>query len=241
LFGRIGSLPKPLRLPRTSARARAAAPGVDVDRRPAGEVDGAQAGADPPALVEVLALEGEDPVRDREVHDGDPDAGEDHPRAELRAVGHGAGDEGDGDDGEGRLEADEGHRGVRADGDLLADQLLLPGHQAVEAEVLDRVADQPADGVAEGEGVAVEHPQDADEAECPEAHHHHVEDPAVAVHAAVEHREAWGHQQHQRGAGQDPGGRARVHHVVVTFRVAGRPGKGAGPVNERNGDVGVFR
>jgi hypothetical protein len=42
------------------------------------------------------------------------------------------------------------------------------------------------DVVAEGERVAVQHPDDADEAERAEAHHHHVEDALRADHAAVE-------------------------------------------------------
>ena len=96
--------------------------GVDVDRGSTGEVDRAEAEpllhavGDPAAVGEAAVLgeaEVEDPARDREVDDRRPERGEDHPRAELGAVGDGAGDERDGDDRERRLERDEGERRVR--------------------------------------------------------------------------------------------------------------------------------
>ena len=68
-------------------------------------------------------------------------------------------------------------------------------HQAREAEELARVAEQPgADVVAEGNGVAVDDPEDADECQRSEAHHHHVQHALDADHAAVEECEAWGHR-----------------------------------------------
>ena len=95
--------------------------GVDVHRGTTGEVDRADAEdvlqtvGDPAAVGEAAVLgeaEVEDPAGDREVDDGRPDAGEDHPGAELGAVGDGAGDQRDRDDGEGGLEGDEGERRV---------------------------------------------------------------------------------------------------------------------------------
>ena len=69
-------------------QGQAGGTGVDVDRGSTGEVLDAQAGE--PAVadaVELGAAEVEHPVRDREVHDRDPDGGEDAPGQELGAVG----------------------------------------------------------------------------------------------------------------------------------------------------------
>ena len=96
--------------------------GVDVDRGATGEVDRLQVVGDPAADVVPPGSEVEHPVGDREVDDGAPDHGEDHPDAELRPIGDGAGDQGDGDDREHGLERDEGHHRVDAglvvEGDL---------------------------------------------------------------------------------------------------------------------------
>lgn len=61
-----------------------------VDSRACGEVDHAEL-VQPSA---VLAIEVEDPVRDREVDDDRPQRGEDQPGRVLRAIGDRAGDEG---------------------------------------------------------------------------------------------------------------------------------------------------
>src|SRR5699024_4663763 len=53
--------------------------GVDVDRRTTGEVEHAPA-REPACAVAGAVTEREDPVRDREVHEGDPDRDEDAPR-----------------------------------------------------------------------------------------------------------------------------------------------------------------
>ena len=107
-------------------------------------------------------------------------------------------------------------------------------HQALEAEEVERVAEQAgADVVAEGHRVAVEHPEDADQRQRAEAHHHHVQDALGADHAAVEERQAWGHQQHERGAGEDPGGVAGVDHGnLLRVSSAKRPQAGT------RGDLG---
>ena len=101
--------------------------------------------------------------------------------------------------------ADEGQR--RDAGGLAGDAAERGGgHQALQADEVE-VADEAAAGVvAERERVAVQHPQHADEPEGAEAHHHHVEDALGADHAAVEEREAWSHEQHERGAREYPGG-----------------------------------
>jgi hypothetical protein len=131
--------------------------GVDVHGRAAREVDRPEPLHDPAAgvLGERAVLlqhpEVEHPVRDREVHERRPQRREGDPRAELHAVGDGAADERDGDDREHHLEAGEGEVGQS------------PGHrvggQVVQPEQAAREAEQAAVGRAEGDGVAVEHPE----------------------------------------------------------------------------------
>jgi hypothetical protein len=68
---------------------------------------------------------------DREVNEGAPDHGEDHPDAELRAIGDSTRDQGDGDDREHGLECDEGHH--RVDTRLVVEGDLGGGsHEAFE-------------------------------------------------------------------------------------------------------------
>ena len=52
--------------------------------------------------------------------------------------------------------------------------------------------------VSERDRVAVEHPEDSDEADRAEAHHHHADDALRLDHAAVEERKSWRHEQHER-------------------------------------------
>jgi hypothetical protein len=129
--------------------------GVDVHRGPAGEVDCREVVGDPAARgvgTGGRTVEGKHPVRHREVHDGGPDAREEQPGAEAGTVGDGTADQGHRDDREHALEP--GERRCR-DGE---DQCVF-GHQALKAEELRRVAEQPAtDVVAESKGVAVQHP-----------------------------------------------------------------------------------
>ena len=177
--------------------------GVDVDRGATGEVDRAEAErllhavGDPAAVGEAAVFgeaEVEDPARDREVDDGRPERGEDHPRAELRAVGDGAGDERDGDDGERRLEGDEGERRVRrALGSL--EQALQPDRVPVDRPR----GDEPV-SAGERDRVAVDDPQHADESHGAEAEHHHADDALGLDQAAVEEREARRHQKDERRA-----------------------------------------
>ena len=166
LCGRIGSLPKPIRLPRTRARARPAAPALMWTAvPPAKSMRPRSLAIQPPTSRPGRdAVEGEDPVRDREVDDRRPDAGEDHPGAELGPVGDRAADQRDGDDREHGLEADErpaaGCGASTGDAAERCRRTIRP----FEAEELAGLPIRPPpDVVAEGERVAVEHPQDADE------------------------------------------------------------------------------
>jgi hypothetical protein len=84
-------------------------------------------------------------VRDREVGQGDPEAGEHQPGGELHPVRDGAADQGDRDDGEGQLEADEDQLGdvavaVVAEG---VDQ----ARGVLEAEFVEGIGDDAADVV----------------------------------------------------------------------------------------------
>ena len=127
---------------------------------------------------------------DWEVDHGRPDSREDQPGGELGTIGDCAGDQGYGDDREHGLEGHESHWGQACSGVL---------HQALEAQVLGGIAEQAvADVVPECERVAVKNPEDGDQGQRPKAHHHHVEDALRPDHAAVEERQAWCHEQHQR-------------------------------------------
>lgn len=160
--------------------------GVDVDRRAAREVDDTQ--------LEQPAARAPDPVRDREVDDGDPQGDEQGPGGELDAVGEGAADQGGGEDGEHHLEDGE---------DVHRDGVAVPEFgdaDPAEADEVRAPADDGADVGAEGEAESVEHPQDRDDPEADEAHHQHVQGALDADHASVEEGQTRGHEHHQRGA-----------------------------------------
>ena len=197
-----------MRGPRTSTRARAAAPALMWIAVPPGEVEGAERVGDPAALRAGarVAVEGEDPVGRGEVAQDRPGGGEGAPGAEAHAVRDGARDEGDGDDREGRLEADV---------DECRDHVVGVGaelgvEQPAQTRVLDGVADQTVPGVAEGLREAEQHPCDADDAHRDDRHHHHVEDALGPDHASVEEGQGRRHEEDQRGAHEHPRGVTRV-------------------------------
>jgi len=187
-----------------------------VDGRASGEVDGT--GAEPrleavrdPAAVGEAAVVGqaevEHPAGDREVDDRRPDRREEHPRAELRPVGDGAGHECDGDDRERRLERDEGQR--------REGRAVRRLEQARESELgrvdRPRELDLPIGRRGERHRVAVEHPQHADETHGAEAQHHHA-DHALGLHqSAVEERQSRRHEENERGCDEDECGVALIH------------------------------
>ncbi len=209
----VRTLGEPDALAEDERQGEARGTGVDVDRGPTGEVDDAPGGEHARGQVE-------DPRGDREVDDRDPDAGEDHPRAELRTVGDRAGDERDRDDREGRLEADEGHRRVgRVDlrRDRLLERLAEADLVPVDAEEADDARDVRAGAVVgEGDRVAVEHPQDADEGDRPEGHHHHADDGLGLHQTAVEEGQAGCHEQHQRRHDQHECRVALIKHLFTS-------------------------
>jgi hypothetical protein len=189
-----------------------------MDRSTTREVDCLELVGDPAAVLTGESVEREHPVCDREVDEGRPQTREGQPRAELQPVGDRTRDEGDRDDREHQLEHHEhqlrngacqrdihrigrcrpggrirGNRGFRVTGD-----------QTLQAPVLRRVADEIELVVAEGQRVAVQHPQHRHDTHGADAHHQHVEHTLGAHHAAIEERQSWRHQQHQRGACQHP-------------------------------------
>ncbi|MEI2643903.1 MAG: hypothetical protein V9G10_16760 [Candidatus Nanopelagicales bacterium] len=172
--------------------------GVDVDRGSSGEVDGRSAAQRAQAL-EDPAAGAPHPVRDREVDQRGPDPAEQDPRAELHAVGHRTGDQGDGDRREHRLEGGERHHRV--------DRCRVVGHHAAQPGKFCEAAEQAVAHVsAECQRVAVQHPQHADEEQRPHHHHHHVERGLRPRHAAVEECQAGQHEQYKGSAGENPGG-----------------------------------
>ena len=140
--------------------------GVDVHRRTAGEVDRPEAVGDPAAAGCRCSRRRRTPSARPGSRRTSPRAREDHPGAELGAVGDGAADQCHRDDREHCLEGDEGQRRDAVPTEP-SRRRRGRGHQLLQADELE-VADQPADDVvAERQGVAVQHPQHADEAEAP--------------------------------------------------------------------------
>ncbi len=173
--------------------------GVDMDRGPAGEVDGVQFVGDPAAVLRGDTVEREHPVRDREVDDRRPETGEHQPGAELQPVGDRTRDQGDRDDREHQLECHEhvhrqrsGQRDISRrftcgrGGGVAADETL-------QAEVFGRVTEEVVFVVAECDRVAVEHPQHRHHAHRADAHHEHVEHASGADHTAIEECQSRGH------------------------------------------------
>ena len=120
-------------------------------------------------------------MRDREVHDGGPQAGEQQPGAERARSAIAP-----------EISATvmianiAWKRRTRSSGWCRTADLRC-AEQAVEAEELERLAEQTAaDVLAERHGVAEQHPEDTDDADRAEAHHHHVEHALRPDHAAVE-------------------------------------------------------
>ena len=171
--------------------------GVDVHSGATGEVVDPESGGSP-AIGEV-----EDPVGDREIHQGRPHGGEDQPGAELGTVGDRTRDQCDGDDGEGGLEA-----GERQPVQVGREGSVFPGaEQPTQAEQPGRVAEETGDQRrAEDEPVAVEHPQHTDNAHRAEAHHHHADDALRLHHSAVEEGNTGSHQKHEGGRDEEPQG-----------------------------------
>ena len=138
-------------------------------------------------------------MSDREVHERCPQRGEDQPRAELRAVGYGTGDETHGETGEHRLEGHEDHgrdTGVR-----------VIHHEPLESKELRDVAQETRGAVrpSKDHRVAEKYPQDAHDKEGAHDHHHHVENGLDSDHAPIKEGQSGDHEQDERGCHEHPG------------------------------------
>lgn len=227
-----GGLAEALPLAQQNGQHQGGHTGVDVHHGAAGEVDGCDVGRS-------LLIDPEDHCSDatfgageqaaapnhvgqREVHQGHPDAAEHQPGAELHPLGHRTADQRDGDDGERQLEGhpDDGGHGAETAQHVGAHPVDLAGlRQLRQTEQREGVVEDTQNvalaGVAGGEGhrVSPQHVDDADDTHGAERHHHHVEDGLLARQAAVEERQARGHEQNQGGRSENPGGVAGAQTV----------------------------
>ena len=171
--------------------------GADVDGEPSGVVHDAE-GAEPSFFVH-------DPVGEGGVDEDDPCAAEDEHGGEFDSFGVGADYEGGGEHGYGHLE--DGEEGF-GDGSVEG--------FAVEAFEDDRSESSDDSGLAvvEGQGVADDHPQGADEGGYGYALHDDRQGGLGPDLAGVEHGQArHGHHQNQGCGGQQPSGGAGVQHL----------------------------
>src|SRR4030095_14797853 len=120
-----------------------------MDRGTTREVDCLELVGNPATVLTSDAVEREYPVRDREVDEGRPQAGEHQPAAELQAIRDRAGDQGHRDDREHQLECDEdslrqspGERNIycrRAGGRICCDSVAAD--QSLEPPILSWVTE----------------------------------------------------------------------------------------------------
>ncbi|CRQ21749.1 hypothetical protein PAERUG_E3_London_17_VIM_2_03_09_05208 [Pseudomonas aeruginosa] len=180
--------------------------GVDVHHGAAGEVQHAP-------VPHQGAVTAPDHVRDRRVDHGEPDRHEDQHRRELHALGEGADDQRRSDDREGHLEGDEhafreqrGGGSQAVGGETAEEGLVQSADEGIEVE--DALLHP---GGIERQAVAIDHPENGDQAGDGEALHHDRQHVLRSHHAAVEQRQAGdGHEQDERSGDQHPGGVAAV-------------------------------
>ena len=152
--------------------------GVDVNDGAAGEVERAELRQPSTAPY---------PVRDRSVHEQNPENYERQVRTETHTFDDGAGNERHGDDGERTLEAHEKQVRDRAEG-FQAD-VIQQGHRKTTAQ------QRP---LAESQGVADQRPQNTRHAERGKAHHHRVESTLRSYEPPVEKGQGRRHEQDER-------------------------------------------
>ena len=203
------------------ARDQTGDTGVDVHHGAAGEVEHAP-------VPHQAAVTGPDHVRDRCINQGEPDAHEDQHRGELHALGERTDNQRRSDDREGHLESDE---------HSLREQRRRAGNARRRNTGEERLAHATEErievddallhaGGVEGNAVAINDPQDADQTGNGEALHQHGKNVFRANHTAVEQRQTGdGHEQHQRCRGEHPGGVAGIEdwrcHFVCRHGDAG--------------------
>ena len=161
----------------------------DVDDRAAGKVE------DWPAASGDIqdAADAPDHMRHRAIDDQRPEREKDGHRAELDALGEGAGDQCRSDDGKHQL---VDHEGLLRDSAAVV--WIWRERDPAKEGVLE-AADEAVAG-AEGQRVTDDGPKNCDESHHGEALHHRAEDVFTPDQAAIEQRQAGGsHQQHEGG------------------------------------------
>ena len=161
-------------------------------------------------------------MRDREVDDRHPQRDEHQPGPELHAVGDRTRDQGGGDDREhqpGTCTNAEDRDRVRTGPGRRPCRCRRSPHG--EPGELARVFSRPTKSRPPSRPPPTSLPKAKRSRRAPtacrraqrdEVHHHHVQDALATDHAAVEERQTWGHQHHQRGAGEHPCGVAGIEH-----------------------------
>ena len=160
--------------------------GVDVDHRAPGEIQG-------PQVLEPAAVT-PDPVGHRTVNQREPQNHEHQKRAELQALGKGAGDQGRGDN---REHALIDHEGLMGNGLRIS----LKGFETHPGQTHPiQVADEVSHVRAEGQAVAVNSPQHADEPQEDKILHDRAQDIFAPHHAPIKQSQPRGHE-HDQGCG----------------------------------------
>ena len=174
--------------------------------------------SDPATLLRGRTIERENPMRNREVHDRDPQTRKQQPRPELQPVSHRTRNQRHRDDREHQLKRHKHCRRNRAhqrniDNLGRLDPISRIGNhrlgsittdKTLQTEKLRRVTKQPRNIVTERQRVPIQHPQHRHQTHRTDTHHDHVQHVLRADHAAIEKSQAGRHQQHQRGTGQHP-------------------------------------
>ncbi|KGQ11706.1 hypothetical protein BBAD15_g2548 [Beauveria bassiana D1-5] len=205
--------------------AAAKHPRVGERRNARANLDGDTSRIVKDAVLEAPAVGVPDPVRERAVHEGGPEKGEDHAGDDAAALGHGADGQGGGDGAKHHLV-----EGVEQGGDERgADRGRGPDF--TQAKVM-HVADEAAGrGGRKGEGEAPKVPLEDDDAK---GHHddpEHGEGGFASGEAGIEKGDAGNHEEDEAGADEDV--------CLVTGLVPLVEDEGAPPKYRREEEEGV--
>ncbi|ENN84882.1 hypothetical protein RHSP_42204 [Rhizobium freirei PRF 81] len=186
--------------------------GIDVNDGAACEVEGAH--------LEQHAVGIPDHMGDREVDEGRPQRAEEHGCAEFDAFGKSADDQGRRNGGESHLEQHEDE--FRNDDALGESRRRGRGRDARE-EHLRRAAPIGAGAAAEGEGIAIDDPEEHHDRADHGALHQDGKHVLRAHEAAIEQRKTrHEHEQHEDGGDEHEGGVALVRHRRCSSGGGGR-------------------
>ena len=181
--------------------------GGDEAGRAGGQVDDVAAGEVQSALAGPVAAAPEQ-ERVHAVRERDPQRHEDQPDLEADPADHAADEQDRGDGREHELEVDHRRRRyAEARHQAVQQRDVRLSLQGAVPEDRPRITEERADQRrAEAQLVAPQHPDDQDQAEGGEHHHHGVDRPFPLDEAAVQHGQGRDrHQPDQRGSGHLPG------------------------------------